>query len=79
MQQEADQAAVQLGTLSGSLQDQANQLQNIMGILTRVRQRLPNSQRLSQLTNEASQRLNGIKTQLHDQAQAALARAGSAI
>lgn len=75
VQQEADQAAVQLSTLSGSLPDQAAQLQNILGILTRARQRLPNSQRLSQLLQQANQRLTGIKNQLHDQAQAAVARA----
>ena len=46
VQQEADQIAVQLSTLSGTLQDQATALQNIMGILTRVRQLLPGSQRL---------------------------------
>jgi tetratricopeptide (TPR) repeat protein len=78
VQQEADQAGVQLGMLSGSLQEQANQLQSILGILTRARQRLPNSERLSQLLREANQRLNGIKTQLHDQAQAGLNRAQSA-
>ncbi len=78
VQQEADQAAVQLGTLSGSLADQVSQLQNVMGILTRARQRLPNSQRLMQLVQEATQRLTGIKTQLHDQAQTALNRANNA-
>ena len=78
VQQDTDQVAVQLSMLSGSLQDQATQLQNILGILTRVRQRLPNSERLTQLLQQANQRLTGIKTQLHDQGQAALARANSA-
>jgi tetratricopeptide (TPR) repeat protein len=78
VQQDTDQVAVQLSMLSGSLQDQAAQLQNILGILTRVRQRLPNSERLAQLLQQATQRLTGIKTQLHDQGQAALARANSA-
>jgi tetratricopeptide (TPR) repeat protein len=78
VQQDADQAAAQLSMLSGSLQDQATQLQNIMTIITRARQRLPNSQRLSQLLEDARQRLNGIKTQLQDQAQAGLNRARSA-
>ncbi len=76
IQQDADQATVQLSTLSGSLQDQAAQLQNILSILARARQRLPHSQRLTQLLQDANHRLTGIKTQLHDQAQAALARAG---
>jgi len=78
VQQDTDQVAVQLSMLSGSLQDQAAQLQNILGILTRVRQRLPNSERLTQLLQQANQRLTGTKTQLHDQGQAALARANSA-
>ncbi len=78
VQQDADQAGAQLSMLSGSLQDQATQLQNIMGIITRARQRLPNSQRLSQLLEEARQRLNAIKTQLYDQAQAGLVRARNA-
>lgn len=78
VQQDTDQVAVQLSMLSGSLQDQAAQLQNILGILTRVRQRLPNSERLTQLLQQATQRLTGIKTQLHDQGQAALARANGA-
>jgi tetratricopeptide (TPR) repeat protein len=78
VQQDADQAAMQLSMLSGSLQDQVLQLQNVTGILTRVRQRLPNSQRLNQLYQEANERLNGIKTYLNDQAQAALSRANGA-
>ncbi|MAS37152.1 MAG: hypothetical protein CL610_24340 [Anaerolineaceae bacterium] len=78
VQQDADQASAQLSMLSGSLQEQANQLQNTMTIISRARQRLPNSQRLSQLLEEARQRLNGIKTQLQDQAQAGLTRAQSA-
>ena len=78
VQQDADQAAAQLTMLSGSLQDQASQLQNIMTIITRARQRLPNSQRLAQLLDESRQRLAGIRTQLQDQAQAGLARARNA-
>lgn len=78
IQQDADQVIVQLSTLSGSLQDQAAQLQNVLSILARARQRLPTSQRLAQLLQEANHRLAGIKTQLHDQARAALLRAGGA-
>lgn len=78
VQSDVDQASVQLNMLSGSLNDQAAQLQNILNIVARLRQVLPNSQRLSQLSLDAQNRLNGIKTQLSDQAQAALVRAGNA-
>lgn len=78
VQQESDQAAVQLSMLSGSLADQAAQLQNVQTILARVRQLLPNSKRLAGLQSDANNRLAGIKTQLHDQAQSALSRAGGA-
>ena len=43
----------------------------------RVRQLLPDSQRLGQLNQNAQNRLTGIKTQLNDQAQSALNRAGN--
>jgi len=78
IQQEADQAAVQLSVLSGTLTDQVLQLQNILNILTRVRQLLPNSPRLSQLTQDANSKLNSVRAQIHDQAQAAVARASNA-
>ncbi len=75
LQQDTDQASVQLSMLNGPLQEQVAQLQNVLSILMRVRQILPDSQRLSQLTQTANNRLNGIKTQLNDQAQTALNRA----
>ena len=78
IQSDVDQASVQLNMLSGSLSDQAAQLQNIANIVARLRQLLPGSQRLAQLTSDANNRLTGIKAQIHDQAQAALMRAGNA-
>ncbi|MBA3870580.1 MAG: tetratricopeptide repeat protein [Anaerolineae bacterium] len=75
LQQDTDQASVQLSMLNGPLQEQVAQLQNVLSILMRVRQILPDSQRLAQLTQTANNRLNGIKTQLNDQAQTALSRA----
>ena len=78
VQQEADQASIQLSMLSGPLPEQVAQLQNVLNILMRVRQILPDSQRLAQLAQTANNRLTGIKTQLNDQAQAALNRAGNA-
>lgn len=77
VQQDADQVAVQLSMLSGPLTEQVAQLQNIQGILMRVRQLLPDSQRLAQLGQNANNRLTGIKTQLADQAQSALNRTGN--
>ena len=79
VQQDSDQIAVQLSMLSGSLAEQATQLQNIQGMLARVRQLLPNSQRLAQLQSDANNRLAGIKTQIKDQAQSALSRGDNAV
>ncbi|MEZ4667198.1 MAG: hypothetical protein R3E39_04650 [Anaerolineae bacterium] len=77
LQQETDQATVQLSMLNGTLPEQVAQLQNVLTILMRVRQTLPDSQRLAQLTQTANSRLNGIKTQINDQAQTALNRANN--
>jgi tetratricopeptide (TPR) repeat protein len=79
VQQDADQASVQISTLSGALTDQAAQLRNALGILARVRQLLPNSQRIGQLQTEANNRLSSIKAQIIDQAQGALTRAANAV
>ncbi|MBI5667008.1 MAG: hypothetical protein HZC41_03300 [Chloroflexi bacterium] len=78
VQADADQVSVQLSMLSGTLSEQVAQLQNILNILMRVRQVLPDSQRLAQLAQTANNKLTGIKTQLYDQAQAALNRANNA-
>jgi tetratricopeptide (TPR) repeat protein len=78
VQGDADQAAVQLSMLGGSVTDQVAQLKNVQGIVARLRQLLPNSQRLLQLSQDANNRLNGIKAQINDQAQTAVARAGNA-
>ncbi len=79
VQQDADQVAVQLSMLSGSLDDQVDALQSIRQTLAQVRQLLPNSQRLSQLRTETDNRLSSIKNQLQDQARALLNRAENAI
>ncbi len=76
---DSDQAAAQLNMLSGTLTEQATQLRNVMAILARVRQALPTSPRVQALYQEANNRLGGIKTQIYDQAQATLTRAGNAI
>ncbi len=79
IQQDAEQTSVQLSTLSGTLADQAAQLHVLQQTLTRLRQRLPNSQRIAELQQVCNNRLAGIKTQLHDQAQAAYLRAKNAL
>ncbi len=75
---DAESVNVQLSMLGGTLADQAAQLQNVLNILARLRQLLPNSQRLAQLSETANNRLNGIKIQINDQSQAALMRATNA-
>lgn len=76
---ETDQITVKLSMLSGTLADQTQQIQGILTALARVRQLLPNSQRLSSLQAEANNKLASLKAQINDQAQAALARAANAI
>ena len=78
VQQDADQVSVKLNMLGGTLEDQVTQLQGIRSSLARVRQLLPTSQRLSQAQKEVDAKLVGVKTQLNDQARAALNRAQSA-
>ncbi len=76
--QDAESVNVQLSLLGGTLSDQAAQLQNVLNILARLRQLLPNSSRLNQLSETANNRLNGIKTQIRDQAQSAITRVQNA-
>lgn len=79
VQQDADQATVQLSMLGGTLPEQVTQIQNVLGILARVRQLLPNSQRLAQLQTDAGHKLAAIKSQIYDQANGALSRAANAV
>ena len=78
IQGDAEGAGAQLSMLGGSLAEQASQLQTVLGMIGRLRQSLPNSQRLAQLADTANNRLNGIKSQLNEQAHSALNRANSA-
>jgi tetratricopeptide (TPR) repeat protein len=79
IQADADAAAAQLSLIGGSLGDQAEQLQTVLGTIARLRQTLPNSPRLLQLAENANKRLSGVKTQLSEQAGSALNRAQSAV
>ena len=78
IQNDVDQAAVQLTMLGGTLPDQVGQINNVLNILTRMRQLLPNSTRLNQLAQDANLKLGGLKAQIADQAQAAVVRANNA-
>lgn len=78
VQQDTDQAGVQLATVGGTLTEQAAQVRNVLAILSRVRQLLPNSQRVSAQMQDANTKLANIKAQVNDQAQSALSRAQSA-
>jgi tetratricopeptide (TPR) repeat protein len=78
VQQDADQIAVQLNTVGGTLREQATQLQNILAIITRARQLLPNSQRLGGLQSDANGRLSNLKNQIAEQSESALTRARNA-
>jgi tetratricopeptide (TPR) repeat protein len=78
VQQDADQVAVKLNMLNGTLDDQVAQLQTIRASLARIRQLLPTSQRLTQTQKDVDVRLTGVKTQLNDQARAALNRVQNA-
>jgi Tol biopolymer transport system component/tetratricopeptide (TPR) repeat protein len=78
IQRDADAVSVQMNALSGSLDEQVTQLQNVRQALARVRQLLPASQRLAQAQKELDARLSALKLQLTDQGRAALQRAASA-
>jgi hypothetical protein len=78
VQQDTEQAGVQLATVSGTLSEQAAQVRNVLTILQRVRQLLPNSQRVSAQMQDANGKLTNIKAQVNDQAQGALSRAMNA-
>ncbi|HRF94068.1 MAG TPA: tetratricopeptide repeat protein, partial [Aggregatilineales bacterium] len=77
--QDTDQITVKLSMLSGTLADQTSQIQGILTAIARVRQLLPNSQRLASLQTEANNKLASLKAQINDQAQAAITRATNAV
>ena len=70
-----DQATVQLNMMSGSLLERADSMQRLLGSLQTIRQTLPGSDRLSQLVAEANSRVEGIKAQIHSQADNLMTRA----
>ena len=78
VQQEFDQATVQLNMTSGSLSDRAREFQRLLNTLASLRQILPGSERLQRLAREIEERINNIIGQLYNQAQGALTRMESA-
>ena len=78
LQQDTDQVVVNLNMMGGTLDEQVTQINNIRSLIARTRQLLPNSQRLGQLQQDVDNKLLGIRTQLHDQAQSAFNRANNA-
>ena len=74
VQQDADAARVELTMLGGTLEEQVAQIQKVREMLAKIRQLLPNSQRLMQIQREADQKLSNIKSQLQDRAQVAMNR-----
>jgi hypothetical protein len=77
VQQQFDQANAQLGMLSGSLQQRARGLTDLLNTLARLRQKLPGSERLQTLVYEIGGRIQNIKTQLVAQGESALGRVES--
>ncbi len=77
--QETDQVSAQLNMVSGSLSEQVTQLHNVNALIARVRQLLPNSQRIAQLQTDVNNRLAALKSQIYEQSQSALTRAKNAI
>lgn len=69
IQQDADQIAVSLNTIGGTLEEQVAQISHVRGLLAQTRQLLPNSQRLAQTQQEVDAKLSSIRSQLSNQAQ----------
>lgn len=78
VRQQFDQATVQLNMTTGSLNERALELQQLLNTLAGLRQLLPGSERLRQLTREIEDRMGNLIAQLVNQAQGALTRTDSA-
>ncbi|MCD4687637.1 MAG: hypothetical protein K8S97_17045, partial [Anaerolineae bacterium] len=78
VRQQFDQATVQLNMTTGSLNERALELQQLLSTLAGMRQLLPGSERLRQLTREIEDRMGNLIAQLVNQAQGALTRTDAA-
>ncbi len=74
LQVQVEQVQAQLAAMSGPLIQRAQALQQILNNLVLMRQQFPGSTRLASLMQDANSRLLAIKSQLDDQAGAALMR-----
>ena len=72
IQRDYDQIAVSVNSITGTLEEQAAQIDAVRKLLSQARQLLPNSQRLSQMQGEMDSKLASIRSQVHDQAQLSL-------
>lgn len=81
VQEQFDQASVQLSMATGTLTERAENLVDLLNMLANIRQTLPGSSRLQQMMQETNTRILNVKTQLVSQGESALARieAASAI
>ena len=78
VRQQYDQATVQLNMATGSLNDRARELQQLLNTLAGLQQLLPGSERIKRLVREIDERIDNIIGQLYNQAQGALTRMESA-
>lgn len=77
VQQQYDQANVQMNMLSGSLLKRAKGLTDLLNVASRIRQKLPGSERLQTMVYETNSRIQNIKAQLVAQGEGALGRVES--
>ncbi len=77
VQQQYDQANVQMNMLSGSLLKRAKGLTDLLNMASRIRQKLPGSERLQAMVYETNSRIQNIKAQLMAQGEGALGRVES--
>lgn len=77
VQEQYEQASVQLSMLSGTLPEQADSLKRLFNTLSATRQILPGSERLQQTVYEVKTRMQQIKSQLIAQGENALNRLNS--
>ncbi|MBN1681411.1 MAG: SH3 domain-containing protein [Anaerolineae bacterium] len=77
VRQQFDQATVQLNMATGSLNERAKNLQQLLNMLAGMRQLLPGSERLKQLVREIEDRVDNVIAQLYNQAQGTLTRTDS--
>lgn len=78
VQEQFDQASVQLSMVSGTLTERADNLVDLLNMLANIRQTLPGSARLQQMMQETNTRILNVKTQLVSQGESALSRTEAA-